>query len=522
MRGKKSFIFIIISILLLTVSACSSKDANSSTKGEKKTSGGELKVTLSAQPPTLDTVATNSVDTASVARNIFETLVAPNANYQPVPMLAESVDKSTDGKTYTFHLRKGVKFHNGNEMTSDDVVASMNRWKDLSSAAQSVIPNAVFKGSDKYTVTMDLPEPSSGVLNILASTKQFPAIMPKEIAEKAKPEGVTEYIGTGPFKFIEEKQNQFIHLGKFKDYKPVDSESSGLAGKKEALVDDLYFDIVKDASTRLAAIQTGEYDIVSDVPFEQYKTVKDNSKVKTSLDPYGNLVAIYNKKSKLFSDKNMRQAVNAAINEKDIMMATFANKELFKLDHGYMNKDQKDWYSENGKESYNQADAAKAKKLLAGAGYNGQEVKLIVTKDYSELYNSAVVLQGQLHDIGMNVKLETYDWPTLLEKRKDPGAWDILVSGYSTVTTPAQILYLTPNDHGWTEDPKIADLLSKINKSPSNDQAKKLWADLQEYAWNDYMPATNFGTYSLVAAATDKVKGFTMFQGPVVWNTKAE
>ena len=521
---KKRLLLSVLLVLLLVVTACSKDESASGSEGSKEESKGksELKLTLSAQPPTLDTVATNSVDSATVARNVFETLVTPNGNFQPEPMLAEKVDLSDDGLTYTFTLRQGVTFHNGKEMKAEDVVASMNRWMEASVIASEVLKEATFEAKDDYTVVLQLKAPSSGVLNILASTKQFPAIMPKEIVETATSEGVTEFVGTGPFKVEEVKQNQYIHLTKYEDYQPVESEADGLAGKREALVDNVYFYIVKDAATRLAAIQSGEYDVNTDVYFEQYDVVKQDSNIETFPDQYGNLLAVYNKKSGLFTDKKMRQAINAAINTEDVMLATFSHEELFSLDHGYMSKDQKDWYTEKGLESYNQADAKKAKALLEEAGYNGEEINIIATSDYSEHYDSAVVLEGQLRELGLNVKLETFDWPTLLEKRKNPEAWDIMVTAYSTVTTPAQIYYLNPSDHGWTSDEKIAELLKQIDAAPSVEVAQPLWAELQEYASNDYVPVSPFGTYSLVAAARNNVKGFKIFQGPIVWNTSVE
>ncbi|MGM8366132.1 ABC transporter substrate-binding protein [Virgibacillus sp. W0181] len=528
MKVKNIFILIAILFTTFVIVACS-EDANKSEEGSEKSegnshiseeNGGELKITLSAQPPTLDPMMTSSIDTGAVARNIFETLVTSNAEYQPVPMLAESIDESDDGKTYSFNLRQGVKFHNGEEMTADDVVSSMNRWIEKSPVAGEVIGNASFEKEDDYTVVLNLAKPSSGVLDILASPKQFPAIMPANIIESASAEGVTEYVGTGPFELVEEKPNQYIHLSKYEDYQAVEGEASGLAGKREALVNDVYFYIVKDTSTRLAAVQTAEYDVISDVPFEQYDRVKENESVKTHLDPYGHLLAIYNKKSDMFSDQKMRQAVNTAINTEEIMLATFAHEELYELDHGYMNKDQKDWYSEAGIESYNQANEEKAKKLLDESGYNGEEINLIVTKDYSEQYDSAVVLEGQLRNIGMNVKLETFDWPTLLERRDDPKAWDILVTGYSTVSTPSQILYFSPNEHGWSDDEKFQNLLTEIDHATSQEEAQELWSELQGYAWNDYVPVSNFGTYRLIAAATDKVEGLGFLLGPIVWNTK--
>src|SRR5699024_5966228 len=119
-----------------------------------------------------------------------------------------------------FKLREGVTFHNGKELTSEDAVASMNRWKD-SLGSRGVFTDAEFKEIDKYTLELQLPEPLSVALTVLSySNGGFAAIMPKEIIENAPEEGITEHIGTGPFEFVEWKQDQYIHLTRYDDYVP--------------------------------------------------------------------------------------------------------------------------------------------------------------------------------------------------------------------------------------------------------------------------------------------------------------
>ena len=112
------------------------EDNGSEKQAEQKEYKDELNIALTAQPPTLDTALTVSAVALDTAGNIFERFYTLNANYEPVPALAESVERSEDGLTYTFALRQGVKFHNGKEMTSEDVVASMNRWLVTSSRAK--------------------------------------------------------------------------------------------------------------------------------------------------------------------------------------------------------------------------------------------------------------------------------------------------------------------------------------------------------------------------------------------------
>src|SRR5690625_1213800 len=96
--------------------------------------GGEVRVALNAQPPTIDPMFSTAVSTIDVSRPIYESLLTIDSSFQPQPMLAESVE-TDDNQTFVFEIREGIKFHNGDEMTADDVVASMERWMTLSSAA---------------------------------------------------------------------------------------------------------------------------------------------------------------------------------------------------------------------------------------------------------------------------------------------------------------------------------------------------------------------------------------------------
>src|SRR5699024_4509740 len=128
MRNIKTWMLpIIVSIIILISTACSGNDEN----GGSNSNGGELNIALNAQPPTLDPQMTTATATRDVARLMFESLMVFNSDFEPVPFLAEEVDNE-DNQLFTFHLREGVLFHNGEEMKAEDVVASMNRWKGLS------------------------------------------------------------------------------------------------------------------------------------------------------------------------------------------------------------------------------------------------------------------------------------------------------------------------------------------------------------------------------------------------------
>ncbi|MBP3040050.1 ABC transporter substrate-binding protein [Bacillaceae bacterium Marseille-Q3522] len=517
---KLKFLLAVVTIFAL-IGCSNSSNGASGGSSEENEYGGTLKIAMSAQPPTLDVQLTTSSDAIEVSRNIYETLVTQNEDQQPVPMLAESIETSDDGLTYTFKLRKGVKFHNGKEMTSADVVASMNRWLQQSARAKLLLSGSTFEAVDDYTVNLKLTTAVTDVLNIMAGVGQFPAIMPSEIVESAGEDGVSEYIGTGPFKFAEWQQDQYIRLEKFADYTPVDEDPSGTAGRKTVYVDDVYYYIVTDSSTRMAGVQTGEYDIAKGMPFDNYEQLKSTPNLKTyaSFDT-GSLNVAYNKKAGIFTNPKMRQAVNAGIDTEAIMMGTFGSEDLFLLDPGYMAPSQTDWKTDAGSEVYNQGDIDKAKQLLQEAGYNGEEIILYSTRDYDHQYNASVVLEQQLKQMGVNVKLELYDWPTLTEKRTNPDNWDMLILGTGYVTTPSQLLVVNPSFPGWTDDATITNSLQEIRMAGSQEEAKELWSELQGYMWNEYVPYTLFGHYASVTTTSDKLEDLTIFRGAIPWNVK--
>ena len=511
-------------ILVVAMFGCSSEDqATDSGSGDsgEEVIGGDIQVAFYQQPPSLDIHMTTSAASYMVGRHIYEGLMALTEDYESVPMLAESVDESDDGLTYTFHLREGVKFHNDKEMMAEDVVASMDRWMEVNTSAELIFGGATWEEDGDYTVVLTLDKPATGVLESLAAVLQAPVIMPKEVIDEADVTGVQDYIGTGPFKFVEWEQDQQIHLERFADYEPIDMEPSGLAGKKEALVDNIYFELVLDASTRLAGITTGQYDAAYALSNDDYDQLTNDENINTYESPSGNSYLIFNKhEPSKFTDPILRQAVNAALNIDEIMLGGFANEALFDLDHGFMSHYAKSWYSESGKEHFNQHDIDLAKELLEEAGYDGEEVVLLTDRTHPTIYGMAVVVQEQLSQIGIPVELESYDWATVSEKRTDPENWDFYINNVPEVVIPAQLLPLSATWPGWADEEKFVNLQEEIITASSEEEAYDIWSDLQEYAWSEYVPVVKFGNYYSLDVATNKLEGVTSFQNLIFWNTK--
>ena len=207
--------------------------------------------------------------------NVYEGLFTLDAKYQPVPLLAESADVQEGGKRYVIRLRKDVKFHNGKTLGAADVVASLKRWGVVSSPGKAVFKTVEsVEAKDPLTVEIRLKEPSSGLLTILAHVDSAASIYPKEVIDKAGDAPLKEYIGTGPFKFVEHRTDRHIKLARFDGYAARSEPPSGLAGQRTAYVDELLFLPVPDYATRQAGIATGEYHYIQQIKPDQYERIK--------------------------------------------------------------------------------------------------------------------------------------------------------------------------------------------------------------------------------------------------------
>ncbi|OUS68788.1 ABC transporter substrate-binding protein [Paenibacillus sp. MY03] len=534
-KNRKRWVQVLTVVLLLAIATACSKENTPSPSAtaanggqqseataapEEKTYRDSINVALTAQPPTLDTAMTVSAVALDTAGNIFEQLYTLNANYEPVPVLAESVEISEDGLTYTFPLRQGIKFHNGKELLAEDVVASMNRWLTTSSRAKVLLTNAKFEEVDPHTVKLTVETATSDVLILIASQAQFPSITTKEIIDNAPAEGITEYVGTGPYKFQEWKQDQYIHLVKYADYQSPEGEASGFAGKKEAPTENLYFHFVTDHATRIAGVKTGQYDVADSIPLESYDELAAVEDLELQSFPGGALTAFFNTSEGLLADVKIRQALLAAFNNEEILLASFAKPELYSLAPGYLNTNQTSWSNEAGAEYYNQSNPEKAKQLLAEAGYNGEEITLLTTKDYNEMYTATLVIQEQLRQIGVNVKVENFDFPTFLETKDDRTKWDIFVASTGYQLTPPQLLAVNPDWAGLNDD-TVKQALKDIRSAATQEAAKQEWEKLQGYLY-EIASSTVIGHYNGIVAVNKALEGFELFEAPVVWNAKLE
>ncbi len=492
-----------------------SEDADGTVKSE-------MHIAFDAQPPTLDQHTSSASATRQIGRGgIFEMLVTSDENYGYVCELADSVDINDDYTEFVFHLREGIKFHNGKEMTADDVVASMNRWKDYYGSATAACGDSEFVKVDDYTVSITLESSYMNFLEMIAGSKQPAAIMPAEIIEAAGDGTVDEFIGTGPYMVEEWAQDQYIKLVKFEDYQPYGTkgDASGWGGYKEALVDTVYIDFVTDASTRVSGIQTGEYDIAVNLPSDNYDMLNSNEDLVTIPDFSGGLSAVFDKSEGWSADPAFRKAVNAALNKEEIAIAALGLSDFFRLDSGYMFVEQTKWYSDAGSDSYETYDIDLAKQYLEECGYDGSEITVLCSSEYPVCNNTGIAIEQQLEEAGINVNLLVVDWPTQQEYVKQADKYDIFITWFTPCSAPTDILYLQSTWEGWSDDATLQDYLTQIAASTDETEAYELWNECQAYCWDEYLPIIKIADMYNYSVVTDQVAGLKYFQGPIYWNT---
>lgn len=481
-----------------------------------------INIAITAEPPTLDTPMTVSNISINIATNFLEPLFVMDENFQPQPMLAESYEVNPEMTEYTIKLRQDVLFHDGNPMKADDVVASMNYWLEKAERPKNLLGGTTFEKVDDYTVKAVLPKPNKDLIVIMASRQGFPAIRPKAAIEGAGEKGVTENIGTGPYKFKDWKHDQFVALEKFDQYKPREEKASGYAGKREALTPNIIYHIVPEVGTRLAGIMSGTYDIAEEIQSDNYATVSNDPNLTILSHNGGTLVASLNVTEGPLADLKVRQAIEVGIDNDTIAQAAYGNSELFEVNANYMDLKHHNLGQTPEFTFYNKKDPEQAKKLLSESQYNNEEIVLLTTPDYLEMYNATIALQQELNKIGIKAKVDSYDFPTFMEKKGDTKNWDIFITSNGYQVLPQQVLSLTPTWSNATDE-QFLGKLDEVKNAKDDAEVKEKYTALVKFMYDEYVPSNVFAHYKSFVVARKNVEGLTYFQQmPFVWNTRVK
>jgi len=499
--------------------------------------GTMIKVAQNAYPPSLDWHANTATATREINMNIFESLVSYNEKYEIVPMLATRWVEAPDRLSYTFHLRQGVKFHNGKEMISEDVVASVKRFLEHGIRAKdfSMVKDVV--AVDKYTVRLDLKEKTGVLLASLGSPIAQVSVLPKEVLYDKDgkffpamrlPHDREHLVGTGPYRFNEWLRDRYVSMKCFEGYQShKEVPGRGLGGNRVGYAEEIRFYVVAEPEARTAGVETGQYHFGDRVPYDLSMKVKDKpGVVVTRIAPFTWPIIYFNfrrdpdGKPSLFSNLKMRQAVQALLDMDEIMKA--AGTGPGRLDPGFMFKEQV-WWTDAGKELYNVANPEKAKQLLKEAGYDGRELRIMTNQEYTYMYKTAVSLQEQLKRIGVPSKIILTDWPAQIQRWRSGGFWDISFSGISTRFDPSNhnILWVTGgNDFGYS-NPEVDKLVAAGMQESDFQKRYDIYKKLQQISYEDvaFLKEFDDNVYQL---HTSKLKGYEPWYLIRLWNTWVE
>ncbi|HEY4600884.1 MAG TPA: ABC transporter substrate-binding protein [Cerasibacillus sp.] len=418
----------IVNIILLTVFASlvmvgCSNDSKSKTgsKEEVAKKGGTVRIAMSTEVDNLDPYLSAATDTSSMMDNVFDGLLDTDESGQLIPALAKEYKISDDGLTYTFQLNEGVLFHDGSELTAEDVVYSYSKLAGLNGnephSSKFEIVETVEATSD-YEVVVTLKERDSAFL-----ARNIAAIVPQDYEEQS-----TEPIGTGPFKFKEYKVGQELILVKNEDYYQKD---------KMPKIDEVQFKIMPDQESSILAMQAGDIDVIPGVTAQGLNQLGDSVETVSGPQNMVQLMAM-NHEVKPLNDVRVRQAINYAI-DKDVIIETVAEGKGTKL--GSNMSPAMALYYEEGLEDYYNPDVEKAKALLKEAGYeDGFTMELTVPSDYQFHVDTAQVIVEQLNQINIQTEIKQIEFSTWLEDVYNNRKYETTIVGFTGKLDPFEVL----------------------------------------------------------------------------------
>jgi peptide/nickel transport system substrate-binding protein len=453
--------------------------------------GGTVTVSIVADPPGWDPTKSTSQEIARVMyNNVYEglTTIAQDGTIQP--RLAESWTTSEDGLEWTFNIREGVKFHDGSDLTLEDITAAFARAKDPDSGfthPEYFTNVESVTAGEGNTVVFKLTAASSGLLYNLARPDSI--IFP---AAKADTQA-SEPVGTGPFTFAEYVVGSEVRLEKFADY-----YVEGVP-----LLDAAVFKIIPDANATFAALQAGDIDIigVSVTPEIALQVESDpNLKLVNEGSSTAEITMALNNTNEILSNPLVRQAITHAIDKESIVQGAFNGLGVVIGSH---TTPAEPYHVDANPYPY---DPELAKQLLAQAGYpDGFELRFEATAEYPLERRAAEVIAQQLSEVGITADLQIIDFSTWLERIFFGGDYDMTIIGHAE---PRDIsIYGNPEYYYKYNNPKIAEILAQIEQTPDEAGQIELYKEIATIIATDAVNVWVYAPSNLVATRKD-VYGF--------------
>ncbi|MBF0677815.1 MAG: hypothetical protein IR164_02590 [Devosia sp.] len=405
---------------------------------------------------------------------------------------------SDDGKTLTIAIRQGLKFHSGAELSSADVVASLERFREsagIGAAFKNIV--TAITAPDTNTVVLELATASPIVPGLLAGAQAV--IMSSASLEGASPTEATRGLDcTGPYVLSEYRPDQGAVLTRWDDYQSVSAPTSAFSGAKHAYADVINLRLMPEASVRRDSLITGEIDIAMELPTDFYDALQNDPNTEAVVVPNNqSLAVVLNTKDGVMADVNLRRAIYYALEMEPIMLASVGNPDFYTLDPSWIPDNNSFWYTTAGvPEGFGTPNPDKVKQYLAASNYNGEPIRwLVASEQYQKHFLPAITASQQLEEYGINVEIVESPMANYIQARADAAQMDAFSSFLPTYVDPTSIAFLNATYPGFWTDPEKMELMDKLASTIDADERKALFEKVHALAY-DQFPWIKYGTES--------------------------
>ncbi len=488
-------------------SAAAKPAASAAPAAAKVRRGGTLNLATALDAKGFDPMVSNDVYSGYLVSQVYDGLVLFDKDIKPVGSLADSWDISADGKTYTFHLHKGVKFHDGTDYNATAAKFSMDRIRTnkasvgYSDCGENVVTNT--EAVDDLTFRLTLADPFAPFLTKLTG-RCGAAVSPTAVQKAGDDAFGLNPVGTGPFKFSEFKKDDHYSVVKNDNYWRM-----GADGKALPYLDKVNWRVMTDDNARLQALLTGELDLTA-VADKDIDTVKAASDMVVEQQPgFGWGGFMLNVSKPPFNNKALAQAVGFAMDRDEFIRVI--NKGLrVKAENGPIPPPLKWAVDESFKPITSDPVKAKAK-LAEGGQPNGFSFTMLADTSSPVTQQSLELWQAQLKKVGIDMKIESGDFNNVVVKRSLAGDFDASAVTISGGIDPDSWIYSTFHTGGPFNIPHLSDpALDKLAEQGRQESDLNKRADYYKQATKIVM---DYSPWVMVSYAVDRFTGNKKVQG---------
>jgi len=484
----------------------------------------------------LDPISTTAYITRNHGYMVYDTLFAMDEKFQVKPQMVDKFDVSKDQLTYTFTLRDGLKFHDGQPVRSADCIASIDRWSKRDALGQKLAEaTESWSAVDDKTFRLKLKKPFPLTLEGLAKpSSNVPFIMPERIAKTDPFKNIDDTTGSGPFKFVKAEWvpgNKVVYV-KNTDYVPRKEPPSWASGGKVVKVDRVEWIYIPDSATAAAALSAGEADWWENLPADLIPLLSRNKNITVkNIDPMGSMGMIrFNFLHPPFNNVKMRQALLYAINQQDYVIGIAGDPKNGNPCYSYFTCGTPLASEVAADPLKGKRDLEKAKQLIKESGYKGERIVIIDATDQPMVHAQSLLTLDLLKRLGLNAEVQAGDWGTLITRRavREPpekGGWNIFhtwIVGPDMVNPAVNFPIRGTGDKawfGWPTDAKLEELREAWFNATDQASSKKAADAVQERAY-EFVPFITTAQFILPTAYRSNISGVIIAPIAFLWNVE--